>query len=135
LDLAKALIEGKDPLKYMITEKIGLSSSISVRWLGSNEDYKRYGVQLSNHGHLGPNGSKGSAKSIEKCYEKSFIAHSHSPCIFRGVFQVGTLSKLRLAYNQGPSSWVQGVGLLYSNGARTLLNVVEDKKGNYSWRI
>ena len=134
LDLAKALIEGEDPLRYLIESKIGISDDISVVWLGADEDYKKYGVQLGAHGHLGANGSKGSAKNIERCYEKSVIGHSHSPCIFRNVFQVGTLSLLKLSYNKGPSSWVQSVCVLYSNGSRQLINIVKDSNGVLRWK-
>lgn len=135
LDLCKAFIEGKDPLQYMIEEKIGLSEDITVQWLKVNEDYTKYGTQLSSHGHLGPNGSKGNAKNIEKCFKRSFIAHSHTPCIYRNVFQVGTLSKLRLSYNKGPSSWIHALGILYPNGSRTLINIIRNKEGKYTWRL
>ena len=134
LDLVKALMEGKDPLQYMIEEKIGLSKEISVRWLSADEDYKKYGIQLGAHGSLGPNGSKGSAKNIEKCYEKSIIGHSHSPCIFRNVFQTGTLSKLKLSYNKGPSSWVNGSVLLHENGSRQIINFIKTEN-KCTWKL
>lgn len=133
--LAIALMEGKDPLKYLVEEKVGLSEDIEVKWLNVNEDYNVYGVELSNHGHLGANGSKGSAKNIERCYKKSILGHSHAPCIYRNVFQVGTLSKLRLGYNKGASSWVNNVGILYSNGSRQLINIIRCSDGTFSWKI
>jgi hypothetical protein len=116
-------------------ERIGLSEDIEVKWLKVNEDYTKYGCELSSHGHLGPNGSKGNAKNIERCYKRSFIGHSHSPCIYRNVYQVGTLSKLRLSYTKGPSSWLNSIGILYSNGNRTLINIIKGKDGKYSWRV
>jgi len=134
LDLCKALIDGKNPLKFMMEEQIGISKDIEVKWLDYDEDYKISGIQMNNHGHLGPNGSKGSAKNIERCYEKSFICHSHSPCIHRGVYQTGTLSKLKLTYVKGPSAWIHCMGIIYPNGSRTLINMI-NHKGKYSWKI
>ena len=135
LDIVKAYMEGKNTLKYLVEEKIGLPGDVEVKWLELDEDYKVHGVQLSNHGHIGGNGAKGSISNIERCYEKAIIAHSHSPGIRRGVYQVGTLSRLRLSYNHGPSSWLSGVALLYPNGNRTLLNIIALSNGKYSWKI
>lgn len=135
LDLAKALIEGKDPLQYMMEEKIGLSDEVTVRWLGVDEDYKKFGVQLASHGHMGAGGSKGNARNIDKCFESSIIGHSHVPCIYRSVFQVGTLSKLRLSYNKGPSAWVNNLALLHTNGSRQLINFIPNSYNVIKWKI
>lgn len=62
-------------------------------------------------------------------------AHTHQPRIYRGAVSVGTSSLLRLSYNKGLSSWVQGVGIIYENGTFQLINIVQDKNGNYNWKL
>jgi hypothetical protein len=134
LDICKAMMEGDNPLRFMIEDKIGLANYVSILWLDYDDDYKVYGSRIA-HGHLGANGSKGSAKNLEKCYGKAWLGHSHTPCIWRGVYQVGTLSKLKLKYNKGVSSWVHTCGLAYKDGSRQLINIIGNPDGKYTWRI
>jgi hypothetical protein len=134
LDLCKALMEGKNPLQYALEEKIGLSDDVSIKWLERDEDYRVYGTQCANHGDKGPNGARGSKRNLEKCYDKVTAAHLHSPCIFREVYITGVTSSLDHGYNIGPSSWVHSICLSYPNGARSLVSIVQDKKGEYSWK-
>lgn len=125
LDLAKAMMEGKDPLKFAV-EKCGLKTK-NVRWLARDEDFKIAEVQLGAHGDKGPNGSRGSLQNIRKAYANSVTGHSHTPGILNGAFSVGTSSKLKLNYNEGPSSWLQTHCLVYSDGSRQLINMVGGK--------
>lgn len=85
------------------------------------------GIECGLHGHLGPNGARGSARNISTMGRKANIGHSHSACIIDGVYQAGTSSKLRLDYNSGPSSWSQTHILTYPNGKRTLCTVWRGK--------
>lgn len=55
----------------------------------------------------------------------SLTGNSHSPCIEKGVVQVGTSSYLKLEYNPGPSSWMNSHCVVYKNGKRALLNVLD----------
>lgn len=134
LDICKAMMEGDIPLRFLIEDKIGLNPDTKVNWLDYDDDHIVYGAQVV-HGHLGPNGSKGSAKNLDRCYVKSWLGHSHTPCIYRGVYQVGTLSKLKLNYNRGVSSWVNCIGISYIDGSRQLVNIIANPDGSYSWRI
>ncbi len=135
LDICKAYMEGKNPLQYTLEEKVGLSDNISMRWLDFDEDYCVKGWQCANHGFLGPNGARGSAVNIEKCYPKAIIGHSHSPRIHRNVVQTGTLSKLRMGYNHGPSTWLNSSAIIYRNGSVSLINILKKPNGEYSWKI
>ena len=99
-------------------------------WLTVDQDYMIGGVNCGAHGDKGPNGARGSIKSMAKAYPKCIVGHSHTPGIFKGAFQVGTTSKLRLGYNKGPSSWVHSSCLLYPNGQRQLINCI-----NGQWRL
>ena len=73
--------------------------------------------------------ARGSAVSLAKTCRKKIIGHSHSPCIVDGIFQVGTLTKLRLEYNLGASSWMNANAVIYPDGHRSLLFIV-----NGNWR-
>jgi hypothetical protein len=96
-----------------------------TKFLRRDETFVAKGVELGIHGDLGPNGSRGSAVSLNKIGIRSMIGHSHSPCIEKGCFQVGTSTVLRLEYNPGPSSWLNTHGIVYPNGKRQLINVIE----------
>lgn len=100
-----------------------------VRFLSRDESYCVYGSECGDHGDKGPNGSRGNKKNLARIYTKCIIGHSHTPGIYEGVFQVGTTSQLRLDYNTGPSSWVHSSCLLYPDGSRQLINLID---GRYS---
>lgn len=129
LRLAMAMLDGLDPLKYGV-ENNGLLCASKIKWLQLDEDYKIAKIQLGAHGDRGANGSRGSLRAMEAAYGNSVSGHSHSPEILRGAFQVGTSSWLKLSYNHGPSSWLHTSCLVYENGSRQLINVI-----NGEWRL
>jgi hypothetical protein len=88
------------------------------------------GIECGMHGHYGPNGSRGSAKNMRRIGVKSIIGHSHTPSIEEGCYQVGTSTRLSRGYTHGPSSWLNTHCLIYPNGKRTLINIIDGK-----WRI
>lgn len=120
-ELAAAMFDGKYALQYGV-EKFGLKHKNKVRWLGVDEDYKIARIQLGAHGHIGPKGSRGNIRNMESSYGQSVTGHAHGPEIMRGAWQMGTSSFLKLNYNKGPSDWVHSSCLVYSNGARQLIN-------------
>lgn len=85
------------------------------------------GIECGLHGHQGPNGARGSATNIARMGRKANIGHSHSACIRNGVYQAGTSSKLKLDYNDGPSSWSQTHIITYKNGKRALVTIWNGK--------
>lgn len=101
-----------------------------IKWLSADDDYNIGGIHLGAHGDRAANGARGSIKGLAKSYARCVIGHSHTPGIFKGAFQVGTTSLLRLGYNRGPSSWVHSSCLIYKNGQRQLINSI---KG--SWKL
>jgi hypothetical protein len=124
--LATAMIEGKNPLKYAC-ELYGLDVK-NIRWLERDEDYiGAGGCQMGAHGDRGPNGSRGSLRNLEAAYGNVIMGHSHTPGILRDAWQVGTSSNLRLSYNKGASSWFHTSCLLYKNGSKQLINVLDGK--------
>jgi hypothetical protein len=129
VDLAKAMKDGHDPLKFAV-ESLGLKAKDRVKWLTIDEDYFIARIQCGAHGHKGPKGSRGSLAGMEKAYGQSVTGHAHGPEILRGAWQNGTMSYLKLNYNEGPSDWVHSSTVIYPNGMRQLINSFD---GN--WRL
>jgi len=129
LRLAGAMLAGEDPLKFGV-ELTKLKNKDKIKWLKRDEDYKVAKIQLGDHGDKGANGARGSLASLESAYGNCVSAHTHSPEILRGAWRVGTSSNLKMNYNVGPSSWVHTSCLVYPNGMRQLINVIEGE-----WRL
>ena len=94
-------------------------------WLGSEDDLYVEGVNMAMHGHLGPNGVKGSIKNIAIIENNAMIGHSHSPGWYRGIVQVGHSSKSRHGYNRGPSGWIKADGLIWPKGLKSLIMFID----------
>lgn len=135
IDLVKAMMDGKDLLRYLLETKTKLKSPNKINWLKRDEDYQVYGIESGSHGDKGANGSKGTLGSIEKSYFKATIGHSHTAGILRNIYQVGTSTYMKLGYNSGPSSWTNTMCIQYPNGQRQLINIIKNKNGQYSYKI
>jgi hypothetical protein len=94
-----------------------------ITWLERNTSYKICDIEISNHGDLGMNGSRGSSVQFSKMGHKMVTGHSHSPQINKGAYTVGT-STGKLEYTRGPSSWLKTHCVIYPNGKRQLINIV-----------
>lgn len=127
--LANIAVDGRDPFIHGLKYYSKMKNFNKIKFLERDEDYKVSGIELGSHGDKGPNGSKGTKANIENAYGKAVIGHSHTSGILRGIFQVGTTSKLKLMYNDGPSSWIHCSCLVYPNGQRQLINAIDG-----SWR-
>ena len=133
LDLCKKYIEGDDPLRYMLVDKLGMKVD-NITWLRGDETFNRYGIEFGYHGSRGANGGKGNPRTFENGLGKCVIAHSHSAQIFRDVYYVGTSSQLDMKYNKGLSSWTRTCCLCYPDGSRQLINYIP-VNGQYKWRL
>lgn len=98
-----------------------------TKFLGRMESLVFKGIEHSMHGDVGPNGARGSARNLSRIGIKSNIGHSHTPCIFQGVFQSGLAAFLNLEYSVGPSSWLHTHTVVYANGKRTLINIIDGR--------
>lgn len=115
----------KDFFKTALELNGAPDSMDAIKWLSADEDYVVGGIHLGAHGDRSANGARGSIKGLANSYPRCVIGHSHTPGIFKGAFQVGTTSLLRLGYNKGPSSWVHCSCLVYRNGQRQLINSID----------
>jgi hypothetical protein len=94
-----------------------------VRFLGRNESFPIEGIECSLHGHAGVNGARGSRKGFSRIGVKTVVGHGHSPGITEGCYQVGE-NRLPADYEEGPGSHLHTDCLIYSNGKRTLVNII-----------
>lgn len=124
LELALSKAQGKDPLEAAIRK--AKQKLRNVSFLNTDESFKitPRNIECGQHGHLGSNGARGSAVGLEKSYLNAVTGHTHSPEILRGLWTMGTSSYLRLSYNKGPSSWMQTLCLVYADGSRQLINII-----------
>lgn len=134
LKLALAATEHADPLKFAIENLLGYTSS-KVHWLQTDEKFKVYGVECSNHGHRGANGARGSLATFERGLGNCVTAHTHTAAILRDVCSVGTMSLMDMGYNSGLSNWTRTCCLIYSNGTKQLVNFIENDKKEYKCTI
>jgi hypothetical protein len=103
---------------------------VPTKFLPVDSEEEIAGVVVGFHGHNGANGSRGSISQFAKIGAKTVIGHGHSPGILHGSFQVGTSSQLRLGYNAGPSSWAHAHCVIYPNGKRQIVFIVDGH-----WRL
>lgn len=80
------------------------------------------------HGDVGINGAKPSPSSFTKLPMKVSHGHTHSPYILHDVYCKGTASKKNMGYNaKGYSSWSHCHEIMYTNGERDLVFVIDGK--------
>jgi len=112
-----------DPFSYWAKKLIKCDAIILKR----DASYSVKGIECGMHGDRGANGARGNIKSFARMGPRSIVGHTHSPGIIEGCYQVGTSTRLRLDYNSGPSSWLQTHCVVYANGKRSLINIVNGR--------
>lgn len=98
--------------------------------IAEDDSFILAGVQFGLHGHLGPNGARGSPRNL-RILGKCNTAHTHSAGIVDGVYTAGVYGNLDMGYNKGPSSWSHSAIIQYKNGKRAILTMSKDLK---MWR-
>jgi hypothetical protein len=81
---------------------------------------------LGQHGDVGSNGSRGSLNQYRTLNTKIIVGHYHSPGRKDGAIAVGTSTKLRVGYNNGPSSWLQSHVIIHEDGKAQHINFIRD---------
>lgn len=113
-----------DPLKHWVERMRG---DAWIRCLGSDETFDLVGVECGQHGDRGPNGARGSLRNLSRVGARLVTGHSHTPGIEEGHYQCGTSTPLKLEYTRGPSSWLNTHCVIYANGKRSLITIVDGK--------
>jgi len=126
-DMRKAALSGGkyDPFYLYLAPRL----TCKHEFLDRNKPYMVGGVDMSQHGDIGTNGSKGAARGLAKTTLKMTIGHSHGGRIMQGVFQAGS-STGRLEYESGLSDHAPCHVLQYQGGKRTLIDII-----NGRWKL
>lgn len=129
LSLSLVYINGQDPLVFAY-QKFGLNKNELKRivFLTRDNNFKISGVFVGHHGDIGLNGKKNPGiKSMFKSYGKIVTGHTHTAEIWHEAMSVGTSSKLKLGYNIGPSTWTHTHCIIYKDGTRQLINIIDGR--------
>ena len=132
LKYASAVADGLAPkgiIPYVLDNNVTDRNCIC---LGVNDSYRLLDWELAIHGHIGQNGSRGSIVQFKNLNTKTITGHTHSPAREDGSLIVGTLTKLRMGYNVGASSWMHSNVIIYPNGKASHINII---KGRYTTLI
>jgi hypothetical protein len=102
---------GKMPKDVNVTEQAFLISGLdpkAIKFLLADESFTicNRKIECGMHGHLGPNGARGTPQNLNKIGRRANTGHTHSAGIYNGLYVAGTSSQFKWDYNQGPSSLV-----------------------------
>lgn len=96
-----------------------------AKFIHRDDVLKIGGVYCNFHGDKGMNGARGTTLSYAKLGVKTVIGHSHSPEIMDGCYKVGVTGNLEMDYNHMPTSWLNTHCVIYANGKRCLIHIVD----------
>ena len=94
----------------------------TIRYLSQDESFIVAGVENALHGHQGPNGSRGSTRSLTKLGRPLNKGHDHTAAIRDQVFSSGACSS-SFSYASGPSSHSVSHIVTYRNGKRAIVTM------------
>ena len=100
---------------------------IRVSFPSPNEPLEFAGIDCGQHGHIGPNGSRGSARGFAATQRKTIVAHTHTPRWVDGCLQVGMSCTKELVYLQGYSTHLAASAIIYADGSRALFPIINGK--------
>jgi hypothetical protein len=125
--LDQGLIPKDIPLLEFLLKSEGMQ--MDIKFLKADESYLVCDgkIECGMHGHLGPNGARGTPNSLQHVGRRANIGHTHCPGIYNGLYVAGTSSKLKWSYNWGPSGWNHAHILTYPNGARSIVTLYDGK--------
>lgn len=127
----RALEAGKD--HHTLEWAVRRAGHEGGRFLREDESFvicqEHGGIECGMHGHLGPNGRRGTPQSLARIGRRANTAHTHSAGIIDGLYTAGTSAALDQEYNRGPSSWSRSHIVTYENSKRAILT-----EWNGKWR-
>lgn len=120
-------LEGEFPIPLEVALRwVGQDSfPHNVRFLKFDESYQLLDIEMGMHGHLGPNGARGTVRNLAQIGTRSVIGHVHSPGIWQGVYAGGLSGEYRQGYNIGPSGWLHTHVLVHANGYRQMIHIIK----------
>ena len=111
--------EVPDPFKWWV-----LQYTDDLKVLEQDESFSVHDIELGLHGHVGGNGARGSLQNLSKIGVKCIVGHYHSPGEEEGALSVGTCA-LDMSYARGPSGWLATQAIIYPDGKRTLVHIID----------
>lgn len=123
-------LEGKNERFHLIEWAMRkFDTPDSVKFLRQDESFTICGkkIECGMHGHLGPDGARGTPSNLNKIGRKANTAHTHSAGIYNGLYVAGTSTNLQMSYNHGPSSWSHSHIVTYPSGKRTIVTMYAGK--------
>jgi hypothetical protein len=116
------------PVFEHVLNDLSAGLTANIEFVGEDDTYIICGdIECAMHGHLGANGSRGSPKQFTRAGPKSISGHTHSPQIIDGAVVVGVSGSLDQGYNRGMSSWDHTHCLVYPNGKRCLITLMNGR--------
>jgi len=95
-------------------------------FIGEQDSFKLYDIELGFHSHRGTNGARGSAVGFSKLGYKTVI-----DMLIPHVLSMAVIGRykftIKLDYNQGPSSWQHADCLIHKNGRRQMIFIIKGK--------
>lgn len=120
LDAIDAQDEGFDLLRWYMAPRVPKN----VLFLPENDpSFVLKGIEFGQHGHIGPNGVKGTPQTYRTVGLKFNTGHTHTASIYDGVYTAGVQARLFHGYNKGLSSWSNSMIFTYSNGKRAIVTM------------
>jgi hypothetical protein len=104
-----------------------------VRFLREDESFvicrdSSGGIECGDHGHLGPNGSRGAPLAFSKMARRGNRGHTHIASIIDGGYTAGVTGKPKnFSYLRGPGAWSQSDIVTYPNGKRQIVTKWRNK--------
>lgn len=95
-----------DPFAYWVARLTAAAGVPNIWAMRRGESLVLGGIECGMHGDRGPHGARGSVRNLSRLGVRVISGHGHSPAIEEGHTRVGTMSRLNLEYNEGPSAWL-----------------------------
>lgn len=93
-----------------------------------NKHIKSFG-NFIHHGDIGRSGSKGNIKTFDATLGGSISGHTHKAARFGNAMDVAHLTYGKQGYKKGLNGWAMAYGIVYPNGSKELMLIIEDKNG------
>ncbi len=114
-------VKGFHLVEYLLRDR---GCNPKVHFLRADEPFVICGdINCGDHGHLGPNGTRATPKSLSKIGRKSNTGHIHSAGIWDGQTVAGYCGdpdSAGFGYAKGPNSHSHSHTITYKNGKRAI---------------
>lgn len=136
LEMADEVKLGGEPMEVLELALATLAHDAQLPELNDNitfgsvdEGKMVNGFDVSQHGHIGQGGARGSLATFKKYGTPNVTGHTHSGARDGHAIVVGVTGDFNMGYNKGLTTWSRDNALLHSNGTATLAPLYRVKVG------